>query len=63
MLNGSRKWVIADFDLTAEERAAILGVRAGTLQDFSRALWDWASAREEEGPGPAGRGMDDPAAF
>jgi hypothetical protein len=41
LLNGRRREVIADFDLTAEEKAMILGIHAHTLQEFAAVLDRW----------------------
>ncbi len=41
LLNGDRRRVIAAYDLSEEEREAILSIQANTLRDFAEALLLW----------------------
>jgi hypothetical protein len=38
--------MIAGFDLTPAEKEVVLNIRANTLQDFARALLQWATENE-----------------
>ncbi|MGC8873040.1 MAG: Os1348 family NHLP clan protein [Chloroflexia bacterium] len=49
LLNGGRREAIAAFDLTPEERAQVLSIRAEDLQEFARALNGWLQDREVTG--------------
>jgi hypothetical protein len=46
LLNGGRREAIAAFDLTPEEMAHVLSIRAGDLQEFARALDGWLRDHE-----------------
>jgi hypothetical protein len=41
LLNGSRPLLVNDFDLTKEERQAVLGISAMSIQEFAAQLCDW----------------------
>jgi hypothetical protein len=41
LLNGSRYRAIASFDLTLEERDAVMGIRADSLEQFAGQLDRW----------------------
>ena len=40
LLNGKRPTLVAEFDLTDEERKAILSVEAGSVQEFAAGLYE-----------------------
>jgi hypothetical protein len=40
LLNGKRPMLVAEFDLTDEERKAILSVEAGSVQEFAVGLYE-----------------------
>jgi len=40
LLNGKRPLLVAEFDLTDEERKAILSVEAGSVQEFAVGLYE-----------------------
>jgi hypothetical protein len=46
LLNGRRRTLLAQFDLTNEEREAILGIQADTLQEFASQLCEWLKAQK-----------------
>ena len=46
LLNGSRHTLLAEFDLTDEEREVVLGVEAGSIQEFAAQLCEWLKAQE-----------------
>lgn len=46
LLNGHREEFVGLFDLTPEERAFILDIRAGGLEDFAHTLDQWLYERE-----------------
>jgi hypothetical protein len=48
LLDSHRRDVIASFDLTAEERLALLSIQADTLQDFARQLFEWLNQRKSQ---------------
>ena len=43
LLNGSRRRVIATFDLTHEEVDVVMGIRADSLEQFAGELDQWIS--------------------
>jgi len=45
-----RQEAIASFDLTAEEKAVLLSIRANSLQEFAETLYRWMNESNEEGP-------------
>lgn len=47
LLNGERRRVLLEFDLTEDERQAVLGIEAVSLKDFAIQLDEWLEAREE----------------
>ena len=44
LLNGKRPGLLAQFDLTDDEREAILSVEAGSIQQFAVGLYEWLTA-------------------
>ena len=46
LLNGRRHTLLAEFDLTEEERKAVLGVEAESIKDFAAQLCEWLKAQE-----------------
>jgi len=46
LLNGRRRTLLGQFDLTEEEREAVLGVEAESIQEFAAQLWHWLTAQE-----------------
>lgn len=44
LLNGRRAAAVAEFRLTDAERDAVLGIRAGTLEEFAAKLDQWIEA-------------------
>jgi hypothetical protein len=48
LLNGQRREKVADFELTDEERDAVLAIRAETVQEFAQALERWLHDREAD---------------
>jgi len=46
LLNGRRHSLLAEFDLTDEEREVVLGVEAGSVQEFAVQLCEWLKAQE-----------------
>jgi len=46
LLNGRRRTILSQFDLTEEERKAVLGVEAESIQDFAAQLCEWLKAQE-----------------
>ena len=40
-LDGKRPAILAQFDLTDEEREAALVVRSNSIQEFARGMCDW----------------------
>ena len=46
LLNGRRHSLLAEFDLTADEREVVLGVEAGSIQEFAVQLCEWLKAQE-----------------
>jgi hypothetical protein len=56
LLNGSRHILLTDFDLTDEERQAILGISAASIQEFAARLSEWLEARQSPGPRPCESG-------
>ena len=48
LLNGDRSRIIAAYDLSDEEREAILSIQANTLPDFAEALLLWL--KNKNGP-------------
>ena len=46
LLNGRRHSLLAEFDLTDEEREVVLGVEAGSIQEFAVQLCEWLKAQE-----------------
>ena len=46
LLNGRRRTLLAEFDLTDEEREVVLGVEAGSIQVFAAQLGEWLEAQE-----------------
>ena len=53
LLNGRRRTLLGQFDLTNEEREAILGVKADSIQDFAAQLCEWLKGRESPVSYPA----------
>jgi hypothetical protein len=47
LLNGGRPTLLAEFDLTAEEREAVLPIEAGSLSEFATRLEEWLAANEQ----------------
>lgn len=43
LLNGSRQHVIQSFNLTSEETAAVMAIRADSLEQFAGQLDQWIS--------------------
>jgi hypothetical protein len=41
LMNGDRPAVLAEFDLTDEERDFLLGIKAGSVQEFAFQLDEW----------------------
>jgi hypothetical protein len=50
LLNGERRAVIADFDLTEEEREAVMAVRADTIETFAAGLDEWLQTAGPSSP-------------
>jgi len=46
LLNGRRRSLLAEFDLTAEEREVVLGVEAESIQEFAVQLCEWLKAQQ-----------------
>ena len=46
LLNGRRRTILAQFDLTEEEQKAVLGVEAESIQDFAAQLCEWLKVQE-----------------
>jgi hypothetical protein len=46
LLNGRRHTLLTDFDLTDEEREAVLVIQAGSIQVFAAQLNEWLKAQE-----------------
>jgi hypothetical protein len=46
LLNGRRHTLLADFDLTDEEREAVMVIEAKSIQDFAAHLHEWLRAQE-----------------
>jgi hypothetical protein len=44
LLNGLRPRLVADFDLTDDERRAVLAIRATCIQEFAAHLCEWLEA-------------------
>jgi hypothetical protein len=53
LLNGSRRRVIATFDLTHEEIDAVMGIRADSLEQFAGELDQWISRAQGRCDPPA----------
>jgi hypothetical protein len=43
-LNGKRPILLAEFDLTDEEREVALGIKADSIQEFAAGLHEWLTA-------------------
>jgi hypothetical protein len=41
LLNGSRRILMNDFDLSKEEQQTVLGISATSIQEFAAQLCDW----------------------
>jgi len=41
LLNGKRPTILAEFDLTDEEREAALAIRTDSIQEFAVGLYEW----------------------
>jgi hypothetical protein len=52
LLNGSRRSLMSDFDLTEEERRAVLDIRAKSIQEFAAQLHDWLETGARPGSSP-----------
>ncbi|NLS79223.1 MAG: hypothetical protein GXY76_18400 [Chloroflexi bacterium] len=48
LLNARRERAIARFELTPEERRAVSGIKAETLEQFARQLDSWLLSKEQE---------------
>jgi hypothetical protein len=46
LLNGSRRTLLMKFDLTDEERKAVLGVEAESIQQFAAQLCEWLECQK-----------------
>ncbi len=46
LLNGSRRRLLADFDLTDEEKQAVMTIDAASIQEFAARLCDWLEVTE-----------------
>ncbi len=46
LLNGSRAQTLDEFELTAEEREFLLGIQAGTVQEFAASLLHWLKEKD-----------------
>jgi len=46
LLNGRRHTLLSGFDLTDEEREAVMVVEAGSIQEFAAQLCEWLKAQE-----------------
>jgi hypothetical protein len=46
LLNGRRHALLADFDLTDEERKAVLAIQAESIQEFAAHLYEWLRGQE-----------------
>lgn len=46
LLNGGREEALAVFELTAEERTLLLGIRADSLRGFAQVLDEWMTCRD-----------------
>lgn len=46
LLNGKRRTLLTQFDLTKEEQEAILSIQAETLQEFASQLCEWLKAQK-----------------
>jgi len=53
LLNGRRRIILSQFDLTEEERKAVLAVKAESIQDFAAQLCEWLEAENLVPPIPA----------
>jgi hypothetical protein len=53
LLNGSRRILLADFDLTHEEQQAILAIDATSIQEFAAHLCEWLEVRDKPTSRPA----------
>jgi hypothetical protein len=56
LLNGSRHNLLTDFDLTDEERQAVLGISAASIQEFAARLCEWLEVWQSPGPRPSESG-------
>ncbi|MGD1996600.1 MAG: hypothetical protein PVH62_07485 [Anaerolineae bacterium] len=48
-LNGGRQRLLAEFDLSPEERAAVLAIRADALKEFAAELENWLESHRRSG--------------
>ena len=46
LLNGRRRTLLTEFDLTNEEREVVLGVEAESIQAFAAQLCEWLNVQE-----------------
>ena len=46
LLNGKRHTLLHEFDLTDEERKAVLAIQAESIQEFAAQLCEWLKAQE-----------------
>jgi len=46
LLNGRRHTLLAEFDLSDEEREAVMVVKAESIQEFAAQLCEWLKAQE-----------------
>ncbi len=46
LLNGRRRTLLADFDLTDEERKAVLAIQVESIQAFAAQLCEWLKAQD-----------------
>jgi hypothetical protein len=53
LLNGSRRSLVADFDLTDEERRVVLEIRAASIQEFAAELSEWLEEWSGDGRRPS----------
>jgi hypothetical protein len=50
LLNGRRRTLLADFDLTDEEQEAVMVIEANSIQDFAAHLHEWLKTQESHTP-------------
>ena len=46
LLNGKRSALLAEFDLTDEEREIVLGIETDSIQEFAERLYEWLKNQE-----------------